>query len=339
MLDPTNWTPAPLPADLPPLLYVVVDTEEEFDWSKPFDRQSTGVASIAAQPIAHRIFDRHGIKPCYMVDYPVASQACGIGPLKELYEAGRCEIGAHLHPWVSPPFDEPVDPVNSYPGNLPAALEREKLTRLTDKIGESFGRRPTLYRAGRYGVGPATAATLDALGYLVDASVVPQSDFRSDHGPDFRHCGPQPYWFGEKSKLLEVPLSVGFVGALAPLGTAFYGAIAGQRGMRLRLPGICARLGLFERIKLTPEGVTAAEHARLVETMLGRGQRIFGFTYHSPSLAPGHTPYVRNDSDLKRFLAEFEIFFEHFFGHLGGRPTTLTEIHRMLDAERKRIAR
>jgi len=337
MLDPATWTPAPLPPDLPPLLYVVIDTEEEFDWSKPFDRQSTGVATIAAQRLAHRVFERYGLKPTYMVDYPVASQPDGIGPLKELHDAGLCDIGAHLHPWVNPPFDEPVNPVNSYPGNLPPALEREKLARLTDKIAESFGRRPTLYRAGRYGVGPATAASLAALGYTVDASVVPQSDFRAEDGPDFRHCGAAPYWFGPDRKLLEVPLSVGFVGALAPLGPPFYGAITAPAGRRLRLAGICARLGLFERIKLTPEGVTAAEHARLVEAMLARGQRIFGYTYHSPSLAPGHTPYVRNEADLARFLAEFEAFFGHFFGKLGGRPATLADIHRRLAAERDRV--
>lgn len=339
MLDPATWTPAKLPPDLPPLLYVVVDTEEEFDWSKPFDRQSTGVATIAAQPRAHRIFERYGLKPCYMVDYPVAAKADGVAPLKELHDQGLCDIGAHLHPWVNPPFDEAVNRMNSYPGNLPPALERAKLARLTDQITESFGHRPTLYRAGRYGVGPATAATLEALGYRIDASVVPQSDFRAEDGPDFRHCGADPYWFGgDERKLLEVPLSVGFVGALAPLGPRFYGAITRPQAMRLRLPGLCARLGLFERIRLSPEGIGAAEHGRLVETMLARGQRIFGFTYHSPSLAPGHTPYVKNDSDLARFLAGFEAFFDHFFGKLGGRATTLPEIYRIL-AERRDLAR
>jgi len=336
MLDPRNWTPATLPADLPPLLYVVVDTEEEFDWSKPFDRLSTGVSSIAAQTRAHRIFARYGLKPCYMVDYPVAAQPDGIAPLKDLHDSGLCDIGAHLHPWVNPPFDEPVNRINSYPGNLPPALERAKLAHLTDRIGESFGQRPTLYRAGRYGVGPATAETLEALGYAVDASVVPESDFRAEDGPDFRHCGPVPYWFGRTRKLLEVPLSVGFAGALAALGPRLHGALDGRVGQRLHLMGICARLGLFERIRLSPEGITATEHVRLVDAMHARGQRIFGYTYHSPSLVPGHTPYVRSAAELDRFLDRFDAFFDYFFGKLGGQATTLPAIHALLVGEPER---
>jgi hypothetical protein len=39
-----------------------------------------------------------------MVDYPVASQAEGRAPLRELMQSGLCDIGAQLHPWVTPPF-------------------------------------------------------------------------------------------------------------------------------------------------------------------------------------------------------------------------------------------
>ena len=40
-----------------PLLAVVVDTEEEFDWSKPHDRSATGVTSIRFQERAQRVFE------------------------------------------------------------------------------------------------------------------------------------------------------------------------------------------------------------------------------------------------------------------------------------------
>ncbi|MFX7874612.1 hypothetical protein ABTK18_19555, partial [Acinetobacter baumannii] len=71
---------------------------------------------------------------------------------------GRAEIGVQLHPWVSPPHEEVVNEFNSFAGNLPPALEQAKFRRLRDQIEQAFGRPPLIYRAGRYGVGPASAA-------------------------------------------------------------------------------------------------------------------------------------------------------------------------------------
>src|SRR3546814_4565293 len=62
---------------------------------------------------------------------------------------GRCEIGAQLHPWVTPPHDEEVNARNSYTGNLPADLQRAKMIALRDAIRDRFGIQPTAYRAGR----------------------------------------------------------------------------------------------------------------------------------------------------------------------------------------------
>src|SRR3546814_4149526 len=42
-------------------------------------------------------------------------------------------------------------------GNLPPELEHAKLAALTEAIAGAFGARPVVYKAGRYGVGPATA--------------------------------------------------------------------------------------------------------------------------------------------------------------------------------------
>src|SRR3546814_10508787 len=62
--------PPALPVDHPPLLLVVIDTEEEFDWHLPHSRDNTSVSAIAAQGPAQQIFARHDIVPTYVVDYP-----------------------------------------------------------------------------------------------------------------------------------------------------------------------------------------------------------------------------------------------------------------------------
>ena len=101
---------------------------------------------------------------------------------------------------------------NSYPGNLPRELEREKLARLTDRITERFGTRPTVYLAGRYGLGPNTATILEELGYEVDLSPCVPMDFTADGGPDYSGATNHPYWFGEGRRLLGLPCSGDFVG-------------------------------------------------------------------------------------------------------------------------------
>lgn len=326
MLDPSDWTVADTGAG-EPLLLVTVDTEEEFPWHEPVSRAHVSTASIAAQARAHRIFDKYGIRPTYVIDFPVASQESGYRPLRELHDAGRCQIGTHLHPWVSPPFDEEVNNRNSFPGNLPRSVEHAKLERLTREVEDRFGFRPTVYKAGRYGVGPHTAEILAELGYRIDTSVVPRTDFRSDDGPDFRGCGAKPYWFGRTgARLLEIPLSAGFTGILSGLGWDGWRRVNSPAGRALRLTAVSSRLRILDRVILTPEGITHAEHRRLTRAMLDSGHRVFSFTYHSPSLEPGCTPYVRDERDLALFLDRMDRYFDWFINELGGRAATPYDI-------------
>lgn len=322
---------ATLPNAAPKLL-VVVDTEEEFDWSKPHSRAETRVDHIKQQGRAQSIFERYGVRPTYVVDYPIASQESGYRLLREWLVDGKCQIGAHLHPWVNPPFDEELSVRNSYPGNLPAALEKEKLARLTDMIEANFGRRPTVYRAGRYGIGPATGAILEELGYEVDTSVVPFTDFRRDHGPDFSAFDGGPFWFGPRGRILELPLTVAWHGQLSALGMRLQPSLMSNLGLWLHLPGLLARLQLLERIRLTPEGASFEELKRLTDTMIAAGERLFVFSYHSPSVVPGNTPYVRDESELQRFLGVIERYCDYFRGVCGGEGSTPHEVRAFYEA-------
>ncbi|MBI5164914.1 MAG: polysaccharide deacetylase family protein [Magnetospirillum sp.] len=309
----------------PPVLSVIVDTEEDFDWSQPFSRHTVAVDSIAAQPSLHPLFRHYGIVPTYLIDWPVATTPAAVKVLRRLLEAGQCEIGAHLHPWVNPPYEEALSPRNSYAGNLPARLEYRKLAALTEAIAAGFAHHPTVYKAGRYGLGAGTATTLEILGYTIDASVVPHTSFGGDGGPDFRGLPDRPFWFGNGDRLLELPLSVGFVGRLAGQGPLLYPALIDPRWRRARLPGLAARLGLLERVRLTPEGTGLSDLKRLTRALLARGHRFFSFCYHSPSLAVGHTPYVRSPDDLAAFHATCEGYFRFFAEEVGGRFATPTQ--------------
>ncbi|EHL96342.1 glycosyltransferase, group 1 family protein [Acetobacteraceae bacterium AT-5844] len=303
-----------------PLLLTTVDAEEAFDWSGPFSRCSTDVSSMACQHLAHRVFSRHGVKPLYLADYPVAAQDAGRGPLRELLQSGLCEIGAHMHPWVTPPFVETPDENNSYAGNLPAELELEKARRLTDALAEAFGEIPRIYRTGRYGAGHRTGDVLKALGYQADSSLAPCWPTPAlKHSPAAWATTPTPYWTDPERTLLEIPVSAALVGRLARHGAVLAPWVFHRWPRYFPLAGAMSRLGLLERIRLTPEGMTVPEAKRLVHHMLGQGHRVFLLTYHSPSLQPGNTPYVRTPIQRDRFLDWLDEFYTFFREEIGGR--------------------
>ena len=319
--DPAvSATPIDLPASEPPTLFVVVDTEEEFDWSAPFSRQNTSVTAMRHLGRAQQLFDRFGIVPTYVVDYPVASQPEGVAPLAEFAAAGRATIGAHLHPWVTPPHDEDVSRPNSFAMNLPEALEAAKLATMVETIGRAFGTRPQIYKAGRYGIAARTLATLRSLGFTIDTSVNPHMNYTPEAGPDFRGFDARPCWLNHD--LLEIPCTTGFAGfAGTALGSRLH-AVALAAPPQLRAVGILARLGVTNRIMLSPEGSTLDEMRAITRALIARGVRALTLSFHSPSVEPGHTPYVRSQADLGRFLQSIEQYFEFFFGELAGRTTT-----------------
>src|SRR6185437_14797095 len=208
-----------------PLVVTTVDAEEAFDWSRPLSRDSRDVSSMREQFRAHRIFERYGIVPTYLVTYPVMTQEDGFLPLQELAASQSCVIGTQLHPWVTPPFEEQVSPFNSFAGNLPRRLEFEKLKILTEAIQDRFAMAPTVYRAGRYGIGPNTAGVLLELGYRVDTSIVPEQNYGHEGGPDFLGASVAPYWLDRSARLLELPLTSGYIGHIADRALALAGRL------------------------------------------------------------------------------------------------------------------
>jgi hypothetical protein len=336
MLKKAQQVPAQLAPGQRPVLLVIVDTEGEFAWDQPFNRNAIGTTSIASQPLMHaRVFDKFGIVPTYMVDWPVATTPSAVATLRTLLDAGRCEIGAHLHPWVSPPYEEALSDYNSYGGNLPRQLEYDKLRLLTETIADAFRAQPLAFKAGRYGLGPHTAESIASLGYGVDASVVPYSAFTADGGPDFRAFDEHPYWFraGDR-ELLELPVTTGYCGWLRRFGPRLHDVAQKPWARRARVGGLLARSRALERVRLSPEVASGAEMRRVTGALLAGGCQVFSLTYHSPSMIPGHTPYVRTESDLERMIATVHDYCGWFRDEVGGEFMSLSQLRQALAAQR-----
>lgn len=311
---------------------VVIDTEEEFDWRAPPSSLSRSVTNVHAMPLLQAVFDRLGVLPAYLVDHPVATDPVAAGILRGFADAGRCEIGAHLHPWVTPPVEESVDAWHAFACNLPPDLERRKLETLTHAIVDAFGRQPRIFRAGNYGIGPHTPGFLAELGYEVDTSVVPYTDFRPQGGPNFDDWTATP--FRTTEGIVELPLSAGFAGQFADKGHKVFRKLHRGVARALRLPGIAARLSLLERLRLSPEGHTLEDMQRLTMASLVRGERLFMMSLHSSSLLPGATEYVRSEAERTAFIERIDAYIAFFQQHLQGRAVGVSAVAEALSAGR-----
>lgn len=304
-----------------PRFLVTVDTEEEFDWAKPFERFGHGLSHVPGLARFQALCENVGVAPIYLVDYPVACDPRLNGVLGQAIMHGRAEIGIQLHPWVNPPHEEEVNQHNSFAGNLPYELERAKFMELHDTIERNFGVKPLIYRAGRYGTGPNTAAILKEAGIAIDTSVRSRFDYSGWGGPDYSHLGLRPWWVDEERTLMELPLTSVFAGGLRNWGQKLFPAVS-RMG---RMQGLMARLRLLDRIPLTPEGVTIAEALRAVDLAVAAQLPVVVLSFHSPSLSPGYTPYVRTPQDLDRMYDWWRAVFSRLIA-ARVKPTSVKEI-------------
>lgn len=312
---------AAFPDDFGRRFLIFCDTEEEFDWEQPLARENVGTTAMEGLPGAQDFFREAGAKPIYVVDYPIVDQDRPAAIIADMHARDGCEIGTQLHPWVNPPFDEAVTPENSFTGNLPVELQRAKLLALTDRIEERVGVRPTIYRAGRYGIGEVSSHLLEEAGYRLDSSVRALFDYSEQSGPDFSGFGTSAFWAGRSRELLELPLTATYVGSLRAAGSKLYGLSEKIPFLR----GGLARSGMLRRVSLTPEDYPLGEALEAIEQLLDQGLRIFNLSFHSPSVVPGHTPYVRDAADLKDFYRWWEGVFDLFARH-GVTATTGAEL-------------
>jgi hypothetical protein len=306
------------PDDFGTRFTVFVDVEEEFDWRAPLDRRNRATTAMKAFPEAHHRFAERGVGLTCMVDHPIATDPASVAILSRVVEDGRSEIGTQLHAWVNPPFEAEAISGSSYAGNLPRALEAAKLEALTTAIATAFGVAPRAYRAGRYGIGSNSFELLAGLGYRIDSSVRPGYDYSADGGPDFTLVDSGAYRTGG---IIELPLTTVFTGYARRGGGGLYRALG-------RIPkgrGAFARARLLSRIALTPEDMPIESALEAVAVAVGEGLRLLNLSFHSPSLVPGHTPYVRDAIDLKRFHAWWTTMLDEF-DRRGIRNASLDEI-------------
>jgi hypothetical protein len=310
-----------------PALVVTIDCEEEGLWSGSYRTTGNRCRNIEQLPYVHEIFARLGVVPTYLVDHPVATDGAAVRVLRELTRGGAGELGAHLHPWCTPPLQEGGDsPRASYTHQLAPELQERKLDALCCAIADAFGARPRSYRAGRWGFDHTSVPVLERLGFTVDTSVDPLWWDPEPGGPDFVRAPLAPYRLSREDvcrpgagPLVEVPVSTAFTGRLARALERLARRVAPLPGLRRWL----VRAGL---VSLKPELHPLPRMLALADELAAREHPIFNVMFHSSTVLPGATPYVGDARARGEFLARLEGLLAHLVRRHRAVPMGLAQV-------------
>lgn len=319
-------------------LIITIDTEED-NWNR-YSATDNPVTNIERIPALQRLFDEYGVRPTYLVTYPVATNPRSLEILKRILDEGKCEIGMHCHPWNTPPFDEKavIRPQDTMLCNLPEAVVHEKMTVLHEAIRKNFGIVPVSFRAGRWGFGPAVARSLCLLKYRVDTSVTPYISWVAYQGPDFSEFTPDLFRFGAgglddrdaDGPLLEVPTSIGFLQKNFSRSSTVMNLIDNGLVRKLHLTGLFHRLNILNKVWLSPEMSNTDFMISLVDRMQENHYPCLNMTFHSTSLIGGLTGFVREGGG-KTFLKKIDKVLA-YCREFGCESLTLSRFRNAYDA-------
>jgi hypothetical protein len=319
-----------------PLFLLTVDTEEEWDWNSDFPHPPFSTENIKAVPHLQHFCEKLEVIPTYFLDYAVAEKPENVDIFKPYFDRGLLDIGAHLHPWCTPPINEYISCDNSHAVNLGVDIFRQKMQSLTDLLQDEFGCHPFSFRSGRWGLNADLLKILAELGYKVDSSVRP---FYEDL-PHFSYMQAltHPYWPsfdnillpGEQREILEIPASSGFNHVNFEFLNKLHASLSKAPVNKLRLIGILWQLGIMKKITVTPEAARAEDVNRCIDMAVKRGDVMINLFFHSSNLVPGNTDYVQTEADLKEFYAKLEKIIKHVRRQHGAEFVSIRQAHERL---------
>jgi len=314
-------------------LLVGIDTEGDNQWDAAA-RADQRFENLYALPRLHALFARHGVRPTYVITYPVAKDERSAEVLRALKARGDCEIGAHHHAWETPPCSDEDVRRHPYASNLPLRQFEDQLASLTDAIDEAVGARPVSYRSGRFGFSAAHVAALEKSGYQVESSVAPLFYEAHKSGPDFVEARLRPYYLAYDSatrpgtsSLLEIPCSAALNRRLpARLQHAYARAPRNYTTRR-----VLRKLGVVHVRWLRPSYSSLDDMIGLARDLADAREPVLNLLFHSSEAIVGGSPYNRTEAELAAFCDRLERFFEYAVGTLKATPATFSEFRREFD--------
>jgi hypothetical protein len=311
-------------------LLIGIDTEGDNQWDATARANQT-FENLYALPRLHEFFERHGVRPTYLITHPVASDPKAAGVLRSLLARGNTEIGAHHHAWETPPCSADDIARHAYALSLPLDQFDAQLEALTTAIEAGVGCRPIAYRSGRFGFSATHVSSLERRGYLVESSVAPLFYEGHKRGPDFADAPLDPYFLSYdcatrqgSSTLLELPISSALNRPVPVMVARWYARLPRpyQTKRILRL------LHIAEVRWLRPSYSSAADMMALGRQLVRAGRPILNLLFHSSEAIVGGSPYNRTVAELDAFFDRLGAFLRYAIGDLGAVPLTFAEFRK-----------
>jgi hypothetical protein len=321
---------------MPTFYTMTVDTEEEWHWNTGWPTRHLALENIRHLPRFQDLCERHGVATTYFTNQAVLDDAEAGRTLLEVAGRKRVEIGMHIHPWNTPPYDadQPVRARDTFVHNLPAEMVLAKLDNVYQRFLDN-GLQPTSFRGGRYSCGPIVQNYLRDKGFVADSSVVPFMTWKDDGAPDHRsrdlspvrlpprRAGERPFW--------EIPLTLGFTRRPFRFWQRAFDRIENSWLSKLRLIGIAERLGIVRRIWLNFEQPLGRNMLPLLRKLRGMRLSCILLTVHSSSLMAGKNEFTPTKADEDRLFA----YMDEVFGALAQwpefQPATISEVALKLE--------
>jgi hypothetical protein len=319
---------------------ITLDTEPDNEWGR---RSVPTTENARFVPRFHELCQKAGgFKITYLMTLEMAEDPFLRDYLAPRLRAGECEVGAHLHPWNTPPLvsvTEDDTKHHPYLYEYPEDVQRQKLATLVAAIERTYGVRPVSYKAGRWGLDGRHAAILEELGFRVDTSVCPGVNWgpsmghpQGKGGPNFDRAPIRPYWLSRDDvcrpgslDVLEVPPTIVFY---SPLGRYV-------PGVRMMYGRVRKFRRLFDRKHagvqwLRPYPYMTVERMkRVIALARHAGAPVLNMTFHSSELMPGGSPYNKTEKSIEDLYVRLDGFLSSLRSE-GVRSVTLSEARELL---------
>jgi len=279
-------------------LIISLDVEEEGLFSGQYPRTS-GVTNVAELRRLEFIPREFGLPLTLLVSHLVARDPAAVDILARWRDLYGAEIGAHLHPWSTPPLVDLPGPEPTPCAQIPLPLLREKFGNLIDQIKNSLGVGPTSFRMGRFDFGPKILSLLSEFGLKVDSSVVPLT---MKGGRDYFLAPNEPFFLTPtllEAPLTQVPLSTNLSRALARLASRLPEAAGRSLLSRFKHLGVAGIQPVW--FPLATMRLAANLHRR-------RGGRVLTMFFHSSELQPGASRHFPTEQAVQGFIGKIRAF-------------------------------
>lgn len=326
---PSTTSPAPssgapamgrvLSGDRPPLSVVVtMDVEEEGLFSGRYQRRNPGVRNVAALPVLAPLSDELGFPLTLLCSHAVFADREACRTLEIMRDRHGAEIGAHLHHWSTPPYENeelycPGTPVRT--DKVDQELLEARLTSLL-AAGQAFQGAPlTSFRMGRWDLKSSLFPMLQRHGIKADSSICPLRAYAG--GADHFLAPTTPYWaLGRETPFLEIPITqIPLLSCLPGLWQTLY------KGSEKR-----DNFHFLAALSASPFWHSDPVMRACVRLLRLRGGTVLCIFWHSTEIVAGCSPQVPDEAAMHRVRARIFSFFTWLKTHFPVRGCTLTQV-------------